>query len=281
MSKVIVKLLKNPSNPKLKMKYVGANEYLTPRKGEDGKLITGLDEQAIDILKISDTKVREAKQKDIIKTRKDLEKVLNVSLATDSAFWEDFNVVLSDEDLNLDSSNARDRLIEIWLVANKKAAPSEEAIDNDEEYRNCVFYIYREEEETSKKAKKEQNTDEAVAKLFGLKENPKKLQTVASYVLGAVASEFTPEQAYLKLKEYISKDVDNISKFLSSVEETPEKMHTKLILDKAVKKKIVTHIGNVYRRGDIIYGYNYDEALSYLGSVENTGELGSLQKEVS
>jgi hypothetical protein len=35
----------------------------------------------------------------------------------------------------------------------------------------------------------------------------------------------------------------------------------------------------VFRRGDLIYGNNYDEALEFLGSPENSGELISLQKQ--
>lgn len=286
MEKVSIKIIPHPDNPKLSAKYVGAKEYIPVGVGEDGKLITGLDENALDILRIEDTTERKKKQASVKKEREDLERLLGRDLDINSEFWESFFVVLDDE-LVLDSGNPMHRLIEIVLVANRKVAPSIEAIETDERYINCVFYIHREAEESSKAAKKALNKDKAVSKLVIIsEENPRKLLTLYSYLFGYTPNnDIDPDTAYLKIKELIEvtevrEQQKNIKRVLDALDMKPEEISTKLILDKAIKKKIVTSRGNVYRRGDHVLGNDYEEALAYLLSVENSSELISLKKEV-
>ena len=288
MEKIVIKLLDNPDMPKLKLKYVGAIEYATPKLGKDGKIKTGLDELAYDILSIEDKKTREKVQKEIVKEREELEKLLNLELGSNSSFWDKFNIPMSDEEIYLDPANPMDRLKERFLIANAYAAPSIESISEDEKYMNCIFYLHREVEEVSKKVAKKKVQDKAKAKLFNLnEENPAKLKTIASYLFGFNAqTDLTPEKAYEMISDYIEvvdlkQQKKNIDAFLEAVDKTPEEMQTKLILDKAIKKRIITSKQNIYRRGDTILGNSYDDALSYLNSVEGNSELRSLLKEVS
>lgn len=287
MEKVVIKLLNNPENPQLKMKYVGAREYCTPKIGPDTKIITGLDENALYILRMEDNKAKIDLQKKIKKEREELEKLLGLDLLPTSDYWNNFHIVLDDEEQSLDLSNPMDRLKEKFLVANGYVAPSMEDIENNENYHSTIFYLYREEEETTKSAQKSKLEDKAKAKLFLLnEENPSKLKIVASYVLGfATNGEFSIDSAYTKLREFIettdkNKKKINIETFLAAVEKTPEELQVKIILDKSIKKRIITHRQNIYRRGEIIIGNSYDEALEYLLSAENSGELNSLLKEV-
>lgn len=286
MEKVSIKALPNPDNPQLSAKYVGAKEYIIAGAGEDGKTLTGLDENALDILRIEDSTERKKVQAAVKKEREELQRLLGRDLDVNSDFWDDFFIVLDDE-LTLDTSNPMHRLIEKVLVANKKVAPSIEAISNDERYINCIFYIHREAEENSKAAKKALNKDKAVSKLFIIsEENPRKLVNLYSYLFGySPNGDIDPNTAYLKIKELIEvKDekeaAKNIKKINDALEMKPEEISTKLILDKAVKKRIVTSKGNIYRRGDLILGNDYEEALAYLMSAEASGELISLKKEV-
>lgn len=287
MEQIVIKLLDNPENPKLKMKYIGSIEYATPKLGPDGKVRTGLDENSLDILSISDSKERDAKHKKVKKEREDLEKLLGVDLTPHSSFWDKFFIPLNDEEKSLDPSNPMDRVTEKFLVANGYVAPSLEAISEDEKYIDCIFYLYRKEEETTKKAEKQKFSDKAKAKLFILnEENPNKLKIVASFLFGFNAqTDISVETAYTKLTEFLESPVEtqrkkNIKAFLEAVDKTPEEMKTKLILDKAVKKRIVTSRGGIYRRGDQVLGNSYEEAIDNLGSVEMNSELASLIKEV-
>jgi hypothetical protein len=286
MEQVIIKLLENPENPKLKMKYVGSLEYAVPKVGNDGKVKTGFDPNSLEVLSIEDLKKRKAAQDKIEAERLELEKLLGVELDPNSSFWDKFNVVLSDEDIPLDLTNPMDRLKEKFLVANGYVAPSLEAIEDDEKYMNCIFYIHREVEEVGKKVKKEKVQDQAIAKLNSLDSNPNQLKLVAAYLFGTSEDEFTADSAYDKIRSYLvdekieRKRKLNIENFLEVVEKTPEQMSIKLIFDKAVRKRIISLKGGIYRRGDKIIGNSYDDAIDNLGSVEMNGELSSLIKEV-
>lgn len=287
MEKVIIKAVPNPENPQLALKYVGAKDYITPGTGPDGKIITGLDENALDIIRMEDAGEKKKLQAAIKKEREELERLLGRDLDVTSDFWDDFYFIVED-DVVLDPTNPMHRVVEKFLIANKKVAPNEEAIEDSEgEFANCLFFFYREEEEVDKTAKKSLKKDRAVAKLVNVNENsPERLVKIYSYLFGYDAkNEVSPTQAYVKIKEMLEATdkntlTQNIEKVLTALELKPEELNTKLVLDKAIKKRIVTTKGNIYRRGDIILGNDYDEALDYLMSPENSAELVSLKKEV-
>jgi hypothetical protein len=286
MGKVVIKQRSHPDNPQLPAKYVGAKEYATPKIGRDGKIITGVDENAYDIITITEKSEREKKQKEIEKIRLNLERLLNVELSTGSGYWEKFFITL-EEDRILDPLNALDQLHERFLLANRYVAPTFEDLEQNPDYLGCLFFIYREEDETVKKANVEKKKDKAIAALYNLEENhPAKLKIIAGYIFGTNAEDLSVDQAYVKLKEFLEtpdakSQKDNIAQFMDSVNKTPEEMQIKKVLDKAIKRKIVTSKGNVYRRDEEIYGNNYEEALDFLNSPENSGELADLQKTVN
>jgi len=287
MERVIIKLLNNPENPDLKMKYIGAKEYCTPRVGPDGKIITGLDENALYITRMEDGKAKKELQANIKKERESLERLLGVDLTPGSTYWNDYYIILDDEEVDLDFSNPLDRVRERFLIANGYVAPSFEDIENDERYHNTIFYIFREAEESTKSIEKTKLEDKAKASLYSLYEdNPAKLTIVAQYLLGhALNADVKSDVAYTKLRDYIettdkNKKKINLASFIDAVSKSPEEMATKIILDKAIKRQIVKARGGIHRRGEVILGNTYAEALDYLLSVENSGELNSLNKEV-
>lgn len=286
MEQIIVKQLPNPEPEKkgAGMKYIESNEYLTPKTGRDGKLITGFDETSIDVLSIEDGKERDELIKSIKKEKTELEKLLGVDLGYNSQYWKDFYFVLNDE-ITLDPDNPRDRVIERFLVANHYVAPSEEAIFNSDEYANCVFYLHRETEVITKKAVKQLKKDKATSKLYMLKEeNVNTLKIVATFLLGFDTTDLSPEVVYGKLSDFVNDPNDgdkNVEAFLVAISKKPEELQTKIILDVAVRKKIITTRGNVYRRGETVFGNSYDEALQYLSEIEHSTDLSSIKKEVS
>lgn len=285
-TKIVIKQIANPDNPDIGIKYVGAKEYATVKVGRDGKVVTGLDEHSLDITNLPEKEAK-VKSAEVKKIRENLEKVLGQeSLRPDSSFWLDFMIVLEDE-ITLDPSNPRDQLVEKFLVANRYVAPSLEEIKNNEIYANCIFYLFREEEEITRSAQKQKAKDKAISRLFNLNEDdPNRLKIVASYIFGFDAkADLSVEEAYIKLKEFLSNpDADeekkNIAKFLEACEKSPEEILTKQIFDKAIKKRLVSTRGGIYRRDNEVYGNNYEEALEFLSLPEHSGELASLKKAV-
>ena len=69
--------------------------------------------------------------------------------------------------------------------------------------------------------------------------------------------------------------------FLDVVDKSADELQLKLLLDKAIKKRIVTVRGTVIRRGDQVFGNSYEDALEYLSSPEHSTEVISLRQEVS
>lgn len=284
-SKTVIKQISNPDNPKLGIKYVEAKEYMTPKQARDGKMITGLDESSLEIINLP-AKEKELKQKEVKKLREDLQRLLGIQdLSSESSYWDNFYVVLQGDD-EIDEVNPLDRLKVAFLIANRYIAPSLEAIETDDRYADCMFYLSREGEEISKKAATEYKKDKAISILVSLREVPAKLKLVYTFVFGYDARvDVSPEECYLKLKEFLTtgdKKVqrENLDSFLAAADKTPEEMMTKSILDRAIKKKIVTSRKNVFRRDDFIYGDSYEAALEFLAAPDNSGELTSLKKAV-
>ena len=293
MEKIIIKQLPNRDNPALGSKHIGSKEYLSPNTGRDGKIITGIDENAYDLLSLPEDGPEQKKSKkqkiDQVKAeRLDLEKKLGQDLTPESKFWDEFYVILGDDELNLDPLNPRDKLHERFLVANGYVAPSLDAIESDERYLNCFYYIHREKEEETRLVTREKRLDKARSKLFDLSENnPSKLKIVGSYIFGFdPESDISAEKIYLKFKDSFaasdSKERDrNIRMFLDVVEKSSDEIQLKFLLDKAIRKRVVTVRGTVIRRGDQVFGNSYEDALAYLASPERSTEVISLRQELS
>lgn len=284
-TEIQIKLRPHPDNPKLTVKYVNSNEYMCPKSGPDGKLITGIDENAYDIVKLPEPE-RTAQIKKVKKEREELERLLGVSLTPESEFWTKFYVVIGDEQ-NFDITNAKHRLLIHFLTANKYVAPSLEEAETNDDYSKSVFYLYRKEEETSKLAQKKKTRNRATARLDDLEADPSRLKTVAGYIFGYdPKSDLSAEEAYLKLEEYLNeapeKEKDErVATFLATVAKTQEELMVKIILDKAINKHIIKQRNGIYKRGDLVYGNSYEECIEFLADPGNSADLDSLVKEVS
>lgn len=283
-STVKIKQISNPDNPELGIKYVGAKEYATPKVGRDGKVITGLDEFALDLTQLPNDEFK-AQSKKIKALRENLEKVLGIDLSTTSPYWNDFYIVLEDE-ITLDPLNSMDKLKEVFLVANRYVAPSLDHITEDENFQNCLFYIYKEEVEVSKKAKQSLDKDKAISKLVHLHdENPHKLKIIASHIFKFDASsDISSEDAYVRLRQYLDDEKEgkkHIETFLRTYEKPQEEMMTMRIFETAVRKKFITKKAGIYRRGEVEYGASVEDATQFLMLPENSGEVGFLQKLVT
>lgn len=278
-----IRAIPDAENPKLKKKHIGSKEYLSPKVGPDGKPITGIDENSYLLTSLPAEEYKKKKAA-IKKEREELERLIGESLEPLSSFWAKFYYVLEDG-VTLDPVNPRDRLIEQFLIANHYVAPDEESVYTKEEYMNCMFFMYRKSEVIKNKAEKDRAKDKATSDLYNLyTSNPSKLKVIHSFLFGITVSDnIELDEIYTQLKEFINIDDTsdiNVRRFNEATNMSTDNMAIKLVLDKAIKKKVVTFKRNIYQRGDEVYGNGYDAALEYLQSPTNRGELSSLKAEI-
>lgn len=281
-----IKQRPHPDYPELSVKHISSREYMQPKLGADGKILTGIDENAYEVISIEDPDTKKERIAKIKKEREFLERTLGLDLRPESDFWNKFYVMIED-DMKLDEDNAQHRLYLHFLVANLYVAPSLEEAETDQKYANCVFYLYNKEEETSKAAKKERVFNKATAELAKLEDNDTRIKIVASYILGYdPKSDLNAEEAYIKLSEYLKEDDDRkklekAQVFINICSKDNEELMTKIVLDKAIGTHTVSVRGGVHKKGDFVLGNSYDEALEFLADPANSKDLASLQKEVS
>jgi len=281
-----IKTRPHPDYPEITVKHVNSREYMQPKLGADGKILTGIDENAYEVLSIEDPESRTAKVKKIKQEREFLEKTLGVDLRPESDYWIKFYVMIEDG-MKLDEDNALDRLRLHFLTANVYVAPSLEEGENDQKYARCVFYLFNKEEETSKAVKKQKVFNKASAELAKLEENGTRLKIVAAYILGYdPKSDLNEEEAYIKLSEYLDEDddrkkLDKARAFTDVCTRDNTELMTKIVLDKAIATHTISVRGGVHRKGDLVLGNDYNEALEFLADPANSKDLASLQKEVA
>jgi hypothetical protein len=281
-----IKTRPNPDYPELTVKHINSREYMQPKLGADGKILTGIDENAYDILSIEDPEEKAAKIKKTKTEREFLERILGVDLRPESDYWNKFYIMIEDG-MKLDEDNAFDRLRLHFLVANVYVAPSLEEAENDQQYARCVFYLFSKEEETSKSVKKQKAFNKATAELAKLEENGTRLKIVAAYILGYdPKSDLNEEEAYIKLSEYLNDDDDQkklkkAKAFTDVCSKDNTELMTKIVLDKAIATHTISVRGGVHKKGDFVLGNNYDETLEFLADPANSKDLASLQKEVA
>lgn len=281
-----IKTRPHPDYPEITVKHVNSREYMQPKLGADGKILTGIDENAYEVLSIEDPESRTAKVKKIKQEREFLEKTLGVDLRPESDYWIKFYVMIEDG-MKLDEDNALDRLRLHFLTANVYVAPSLEECENDQKYARCVFYLFNKEEETSKAVKKQKVFNKASAELAKLEENGTRLKIVAAYILGYdPKSDLNEEEAYIKLSEYLDEDddrkkLDKARAFTDVCTRDNTELMTKIVLDKAIATHTISVRGGVHRKGDLVLGNDYNEALEFLADPANSKDLASLQKEVA
>jgi hypothetical protein len=259
---------------------------MQPKLGADGKILTGIDENAFDVLATENPEEKTAKIKKVRTEREYLERILGVDLRPESDYWHKFYIMIEDG-MKLDEDNALDRLRLHFLTANVYVAPSLEESENDQKYARCVFYLYNKEEETSKAAKKQKVFNKATAELAKLEESGTRLKIVAAFILGYdPKSDLNEEEAYIKLSEYLEEDDDRkryqkAATFIDICSKDNNELMTKIVLDKAIATHTISVRGGVHRKGDLVLGNDYNEALEFLSDPANSKDLASLQKEVA
>ena len=263
-------------------KLPGTFDMMQPAKGQDGRWITGIDEESGYINAIQDKEEKARLKKQTLELRLKLEEITNVNLkATNDEFWSKYVVILKDNfSLNLDIPF--DKLKYYVLISNGYAAP-EYGVTGSPEYINTKYYISRKEEEVADKMTTKKAKDKARAKLLELSENKKRLFVIAQYLLGdRVKEQMSEDTLYSEVSNFIDdkKEAGNVKLFLDAVSKDISAIQYKIIVDKAIKKNIIRIRDGYYQRGNATYGKNVKEVLDYLSNIENANEFASLKEEV-
>lgn len=259
------------------------SDFLQAAIGPDGRAITGIDENALSLNSIKDEKERAEVRTKIKELRESLEALTGKDLSATSSFWNDFGVKINgDSDLILNKENPLHQIMYHLLVANGYAAPDKDTASHPA-YRFAKYYCHvearaQEEEATTRIAR-----DKIKAKLIGLYENPDKMLLIGNYLEGdKYKAGMSPKTLYNMLSNFVdnSKEPNNIKLFAKAVDLDVEDLQFKIIVDKAIKKKIISYKGGVYQRGAQTFGKSPMDVYNNLRKPEFATDFLLIKEEI-
>lgn len=264
-----------------KSKFPGTFDVFQPGKTADNRWITGFDEQAVSVKRISDPVLRAERIEEIKQIREELERLTGHDLSGTSSYWNTYYIKFRDG-VALNFDIPADRIKYYILLANDFSAPELEAVDNPD-FINTKFYMHRAEYEDKEKSIKSRERDKATSELYLMYEKPEKLKLIARYVLGSRVKEtLDTDTVYNLLREELVGDKEGtvIRKFSEATLKTIEELQYKLVVDEAVTKHVIRIRDNYYQRGNATYGKTMKDVLKFLSSPENANEFDSVREEV-
>mgnify|MGYP003528239471 FL=1 len=259
----------------------GTKEWFQPTLNSDGRYQTGFDELGLEISQIDDVALREEARAEMRDIRVELERKTNKDLSGSSDFWRTFSLRL-DEKLVLDLSNPIDEIKYYVLISNKFAAPDKYSSE-DPQYHQCKWYIHRDEQVETDRARKRRVKDRAVKELYDLYQNPEKLEAVAKYLYGNLIKDgHRVDDMYNMLSDDIENDKKGkvVNEFILANSKTMEQLNYKLLLDEAMRHKLVTVRGGQYLYNREKLGLTKEEVIDTLRDDEHQDILISLRNEV-
>ena len=217
------------------------------------KYWTGLDEEASEIMKMSDDKERKNEQDRIQKLRDKLEKSTGLELGARSDYYRNisnpkepntptgYGLVDGENVFNLD---VPDQYITfLWLSKHPQICRSLKDWDQGNCDPRCVWYIENVIEETELKVnkKKEQNKAAgALEKLSGVKR--KKIAIIIDNL--GVTYKTSDDEVYAILDDYIKDgDIKNVQKFLSLTQVSDEVLDGKYLAKACINESILVRFG--------------------------------------
>lgn len=219
---------------------------------------------------------------------KDLTQKLHKDVSKNSDFWSTFTVIIkSDEEREFQTLyNPLDKLSVKMLIANGYLAPSKESV-SDSRYLNASYYAYSQETKDNEEINDRSKRDEAISKLFEIKNNKERMVLYGQYLEGLTYHNKLGEATlYKMLRSYIenTKSIDNAFKFLEVYEKPVAEIMQKIIIDKAIKQRLIStaRIGkkSVYQYGQVTIGNSLKEVYINLGKPEFAPELLSIKEEL-
>ena len=264
-----------------KSKFPGSVEWVQAGIGQDGRWVTGLDENSIEINSIRNKEDKEKEKARVKQIREELEDLTGFDLTAKSNYWDTFYFDINGQ---LNTANAIDRIKYHVILSNKFAAPTPFDIDNPD-YFNAKFYLSNPEMEVEEKISKKRTKDETIANLFALYDNKIRLKLVGKYLLSHEISDgSSADTIYNKLSDFIEEDKkgENLRKFASAITKTNEELSVAGLVEDACKDYfgIIRYREGLYQRGNVTYGRNKEDILNFFSNLENANEYISVKEEL-
>jgi hypothetical protein len=256
-------------------------DRLCPALNSDGRYITGFDEDSISVKLIGNLEERKDTFDKLKTIRETLEKETGLDLSGTSKYWEDYQIPLSaDQDKILNGANPHDAIMYHVLVANAYVAPSKD-ISGSPKYANAKYYAFTVETENKDKVSARKLKDQAKAELFKIAEKKDSMIILGQYLEGPkYDSKVDVDTLYSMLGDYIDTNKENTERFLKAVKKDRGEMQFKIVVDKALRGKIIKFKDKYYQRGQVTLGKNIEELYKNLSSPEYAAEYESIKDEL-
>lgn len=245
----------------------------------DGRRVTGIDEGGYGVDKERFEKLAEL--------RKNLEQRTQRDLSANSTFWDDFVVeIYADEPKIFNTEIPMDEVAIKMLIANRYVAPTKNDISNPL-YRDAQYYAFTEESEVEEEISIRKKRDKALIQLLDMSDNKEKMILYGQYLEGLkYHSKLGENTLYKMLRAYIDdKEMKNAINFLAATKKSVEEIQQKIIVDKALKQRLINRVGtggkkSTYQYGQVTVGNTIEEVYKNLGSPDFAPELMSIKNEL-
>lgn len=257
-------------------------DKLGPAIGEDGRYLTGLDEDCFSIAMIEDVEKREELRSNIKALRESLERQTSLDLGPFSPFWEQYYVDLNaDTSRVFNKSNPKDVIAYHVLIANCYAAPNEE-LAGDPKYQHAKYFMYTREQEQRKNITSRKLKDKAKAALYNMSEDSERLLLLGKYLYGKkFITGMGADVMYDLFSDYLDSDKDkDVERFLKALKIDITEMQFKVTIDTAIAKRIIKYVDGYYQRGQVTLGKSLEQVYQNLMLPEFSTELMSIQEEL-
>jgi hypothetical protein len=258
-------------------------EFLQVGIGLDGRFITGLDEDSIEINRIKDSEERDRIKQETLELRKFLEDKLKKDLSATSPFWATFGIHMnSDKDLILNRANPLHQVFYNALVANRYVAPDKDSASLPH-FRNAKYYAFVAERADEEAAVDRLTRAKLSAKLVELYDNPELMLLIGQYVEGEkYKTGMSPKTLFNMLSTFVenSKEPENAKRFMKAMTLSVEDLQFKIVVDRAIKKRIIRHKDGYYQRGQVTLGKTPSDVVSNLRKPEFATEFLSIKEEI-
>jgi hypothetical protein len=245
----------------------------------DGRYVTGIDEDGYS--------VKTEEREKIKSLRESLEKRIGKELKGNSIFWEEFRITIdADKPKLFNTDNPLDLIALKALIANRYVAPDKDSIGNPD-YRDAQYYSYTEESEAVEEITTRKKRDRALSQLLGISDNKEKMLLYGQFLEGIKYNDKLGDSTlYKMLRAYIEdKEIKNSINFLEVINKPIEELQQKIIVDKALKQKLISRVGignkkHVYQFGQITLGATIEEVYKNLSLPDFAPELLSIKNEL-
>ncbi len=218
------------------------------------------------------------------KDEKELGKILGVDLSSRSDYWKEFLITLKEpfQDREFNMNNPKDVLEMRVALANGYIAPSlTDYRENKARYRNTVFYLYDEAEDSTRKKIYQEKSDELTSEIYKIRNQKEKLLCIG-HILGISVNEsYSEDLLYTKLTDYKKglKGLESLEVALKAFEKSNQELQATYYLAKCLNRLIkIDYSNGNYEFDNIILGKTKDEVISFLTALENQVVLANLIK---